>query len=162
MTSELEKAYACLPDDAKLAVFAFSVLIERIKSLPKADRDDLFELFQELGKTDDAEERQSIRVTMEEILAQVPLGIQVAARTSEQKPLEGGLKKWANHVGAKIRELREYAGLTQTELAKISGLPQSHISRLENAEHSATHITLTKIANALGIEVGAIDPCIED
>ena len=48
--------------------------------------------------------------------------------------------------------------MSQSELAKLAGIPQPHLSRLENAEHSPTHKTLTKIAIALGIPVGDIDP----
>ena len=57
-----------------------------------------------------------------------------------------GLKKWATHVGNKIKDFREKAEMTQTDLAKKAGLPQSHISRLENAEHTPTNLTLVKIA----------------
>ena len=72
-----------------------------------------------------------------------------------------GLKRWAEHVGGTIRTLRKKAGMTQADLARVTGLTQSHLSRLENAEHSATYLTLTKIAKALGVEVGAIDPCTD-
>jgi len=57
------------------------------------------------------------------------------------KPLARG-RKWAEHVGKKIKEFREQAQLTQVQLAEKAGLPQSHISRLEIAESSATHLTL--------------------
>ena len=51
--------------------------------------------------------------------------------------------------------------MTQTDLAKKAGLPESHISRLENAEIRATNLTLVKIAKALGVSVGDIDPCTD-
>lgn len=76
-------------------------------------------------------------------------------------PDTGRLKAWAEHVGRKIQELRKAAGLTQVQLAERAGLPQSHISRLENAEHSATNLTLEKLAGALGVSVGDIDPCAD-
>jgi transcriptional regulator with XRE-family HTH domain len=68
---------------------------------------------------------------------------------------------WAEHVSRRIRELRNGAGLNQGELARAAGLTQSHISRLENARHSATHLTLTKVAEALDVGIGVIDPCVD-
>ncbi len=159
-TSDYRETYASLPQSVKPAILALSVLIERIGSLPKAERDDLFELLQEWRKADTTEEQESIHHAMEEILAQVPIATKPLFR-NEQEPLSRGLKPWAEHVGQKIRELRANAGLTQNDLASRAGLPQSHISRLENAEHSATHFTLEKIAKALGVPVDEIDPCAE-
>ena len=152
MNKELTPAYDCLPDNAKYVVLALSVVIDRLGSLPKVDRDEVFGLLQELHKTDDSEERQSIRLAMEEILAQVPIGVSKMQVASED--LKRGQTAWAIHVGKTIRDLREDAGLTQVQLAEKAGIPQSHVSRLENAEHSATHLTLCKIATALGVEVG--------
>jgi DNA-binding XRE family transcriptional regulator len=159
-TSDYRETYANLPQSVKPAILALSVLIERIGSLPKADRDDLFELLQEWRKAETLEEQESIHHAMDEILAQVPPDVQPFPQP-DREPLSRGLRPWAEHVGKKIRELRDRAGLTQVQLAERSGLPQSHISRLENAEHSATHLTLEKIAAALGISVGEIDPCAD-
>jgi len=152
--------YNQLSDDVKSAVLALSVLISRINRLPVADRDDLFELLQEWRKTGDPEETASIQRAMEEILAQTPI-TSSALPLGEKKPFSGGLDRWAKHAGKKIRELREGAGLNQTQLAEKAGLTQSHISRIENAEHSATNFTLEKIAKALGIAVGDLDPCAD-
>jgi DNA-binding XRE family transcriptional regulator len=159
LTKEME-AYNCLPEEAKQVILAFSVLMDRIGSLPKADRDDLFELLQEWRKDTSPEERRSIRRAMEEILAQIPVNARRMTAAGD-KPMSRGLKCWADHVGKKIRQLREKAGLTQVQLADKAGLPQSHISRLENAEYSATNMTLEKIANALGVTVGDMDPCVD-
>ncbi len=157
VTNEL-KAYSSLPDEVKPAVLALSVLINRIGSLPKADRDDLFELLQEWRKADDPEEQASIQRAMEEILAQIPM---TAKPLSSADELHHRLRPWAKHVGVQIRELRTKADLTQAQLAERAGLPQSHVSRIENAQHTATNMTLEKIAKALGVEIGAIDPCAE-
>lgn len=160
ITKELSQAYDSLPETVRSAILAMSILIDRIGSLPKADRDDLFELLQEWRKADDPEEQRSIRRAMEEILAQCPVTVRPLTSADEQ-PMSRGLKTWAEHVGRKIRELRERARLTQAQLAEKAGLPQSHISRLENAEHSATRMTLEKIAKALNVDVGNIDPCVD-
>jgi DNA-binding XRE family transcriptional regulator len=156
-TRDYRETYANLPQSVKPAILALSVLIERIGSLPKPDRDDLFELLQEWRKADNVEEQESIHHAMEEVLAQVPATTRPFF-PNEEEPLSRGLKRWAEHVGQKIRDIRTQAGFTQSDLASRAGLPQSHISRLENAEHSATHLTLEKIANALGVPVGEIDP----
>lgn len=150
-------SFAVLPESSKPALLALSVLIDRVSTLPPADRDDLFELLDGWRKAGDAEERRSIHRAMEEILAQAPIGV-TPMPLDEPAPLTRGLKAWTEHVGRTIKELRERAGLNQTELAERAGLRQSHISRLENAEHSPTHLTLEKIAQALGVEVGTIDP----
>jgi ribosome-binding protein aMBF1 (putative translation factor) len=51
-----------------------------------------------------------------------------------------------------VREMREDAGLTQTELAKKVGSTQSVIARLENAEYTGHSLTmLERIATACGI-----------
>ncbi len=158
LTSELHETYDCLPDTVKSAILALTILIDRIGTLPKADRDDLFELLQEWRKTDDPEEQRSIRRAMEEIFAQLPITTKPLPLDSDES-LARGLKAWKGHVGQKIRELRKEAGLTQTQLADQAGLPQSHVSRLENAEHSPTNMTLQKIARALDVPIGEIDPC---
>lgn len=157
---DYRESYDALPESTKGVILALSVLSERIRSLSKADRDDLFELAQAWRLAEDPEEIQSIQRAMEEILAQVPLTSRVL-NLSEDKPLAGGLQRWAEHVGRRIQEEREQAGLTQTELAQRTGLPQSHISRIENAKHSPTHATLSKIASALNRRVEDIDPCTD-
>ncbi len=160
LTNELRETYGKLPADVKSAMLALSVLIDRIGTLPKIDRDDLFELLQEWRKASIPEEQESIRSAMEEILAQVPITTKPMPMIP-QVVMTRGLQGWTDHVSKKIRELRAAQGLTQTELAQKAGIPQSHVSRLENAEHSPTHLTLEKIARALGVEVGMIDPCID-
>jgi ribosome-binding protein aMBF1 (putative translation factor) len=51
-----------------------------------------------------------------------------------------------------VREMREEAGLTQTELAKKAGTTQSVIARLEDAEYTGHSLaTLERIALACGV-----------
>lgn len=149
------KTYGRLRSEVKSGVLALSILIDRISSLPNADRDDLFELLQEWSKTDEAEEKESLQRAMEEILAQIPISVRSLPAVGEAP---GALRSWAEQVGGKIKQLRTKEGMSQQELAEKAGLPQSHISRIENAQHSATHKTLQKVARALGVKVVKIDP----
>lgn len=51
-----------------------------------------------------------------------------------------------------VREMREGAGLTQTELAKKVSTTQSVIARLEDAEYTGHSLTtLERIATACGV-----------
>jgi DNA-binding XRE family transcriptional regulator len=161
VTKELCRGYGNLSDEAQTALLALSVLTTRMLLLPKPDQDDLFTLWQALKDTKDEEDRKSIRVAMEEIVIQVPVELRAMDLPIEQRPLSTRRQAWAEHVGRKIKELRERAGLTQVKLAEMAGLPQSHISRLENAEYSATNMTIGKIATALGVAIGEIDPCAD-
>jgi predicted XRE-type DNA-binding protein len=134
---------------------ALSVLMERFHELPQADRDDVVELFQGLNATSDPEEIASIVRALSEIMAQEPLVFIPLPREEEMPPR---LAEWVGIVAKNIQEQRKKKRLTQIQLAELSGIPQSYISRLENAEHSATHFTLEKLAKALGINVGTLDP----
>jgi len=136
---------------------AIAIVEERIRRLPKDDKDDLFKLVVELLNGPDPEELESIVISMREILEQAPIRVQEMDTGGECQPGDG-LQKWMDYVSGKIKTLRLEAGLTQEELAKKSGLPQSHISRLEKAKHSPSRSTLEKIAAALGVEVVEFDP----
>jgi DNA-binding XRE family transcriptional regulator len=135
---------------------ALGIIVERIQSLPADDKDDLYKLMLELPKASCAEELESVVVTMREILDQAPVTVRPVEMNDEAPG--AGLQKWLDFVSERIRTLRKSAGLTQEELAAKSGLPQSHISRLEAAKHSPTRMTLEKIAQALGVEIGQLDP----
>jgi len=139
------------PDHIVLAV---GVIIERIKGIPEADRADLYELVKGLLEAKNRDDVESIRSAMIEILDQEPIVAEplAAAGTSEK------FNKWKAYIGARIKELRTQAKMTQDELAEASGLPQSHISRLEKGEHCPSHLTLEKLAKALHRPMGDFDP----
>ena len=56
-------------------------------------------------------------------------------------------------VGAKVRDAREAAGLSQRELAARMGTSQAAVARLEAGGVGATLTTLQKVATALGLKV---------
>jgi transcriptional regulator with XRE-family HTH domain len=55
----------------------------------------------------------------------------------------------------RLRELRENAGLTQTQLAERAGLHKHAIVKLERGERKPAWPTLLALASALGVNVGA-------
>ena len=154
LTTEIRQTYGRLPEDAKQAILALSLLVSRIRSLPDDDRKDLFELMREWQDAEPAD-RDDIQQTMEEILAQVPFSARVESLTTSSAPAVG---EWPVRVGKLIRKLREERSWTQAQLADKADLPQSHISRLENAEHSATNKTIRKLAKALKVDISVFDP----
>ncbi|HHY66018.1 MAG TPA: helix-turn-helix transcriptional regulator [Alicyclobacillus sp.] len=52
-----------------------------------------------------------------------------------------------------LREIREKAGLTQSDLAKASGVSQSHISEIEAGNTVPTVFVAKRLAWALGVTV---------
>lgn len=53
--------------------------------------------------------------------------------------------------GTRIKQLREFVGLSQNELARRAGIAQSSLSYLESGSKSPSVETLLRICNALGI-----------
>ena len=139
---------------------ALAILEERIRDLSAEDKQDLFALIKELPGSD-AEELASILISMREILEQAPARMQPMTPPGSRSGVAPGLKRWMDFVSRRIVEARTAAGLTQSELAEKTGLPQSHISRLECAKHSPSHVTLERIATALGIPLSQLDPSAE-
>lgn len=142
------------PDYRHEAVtMAIAIVVDRIRRLPKEDRDDLYELLNELPGADCEEEQENIVAAMREILDQAS----VASMPLSAEP-SSRLQNWMEYVGGKIKKLREERGWTQIELSEKSGLPQSHICRIEKGVHSPTRMTLEKLASAFEIDVGQLDP----
>ena len=138
-------------DDPPVRAFARSV-----KRLSQADFDALLDLVRHLHRSEDQEEYDSWVRAIEELLGPRPAGTEPFPL--EDEPMPPGLKQWVEHVGAKIRELRTAAGLTQADLAQAAGIPERYLSRLEDREHPASHLALARIAGALSVDVGEIDP----
>lgn len=134
-------------------------LIERFRQMPKESFRDVVSLVATITNPDTpVEEQYEIFETIREILFPEVVGdVRVGhAGSVEQTP--DGLQRRMDHVGSRIKKAREEKNLTQVELAKLSGLPQSHICRLEAGVHSPSMKTQEKIARALGVAVGDLDP----
>jgi len=133
---------------------AVAVMQEQVRSLPAEDRAALLEVIPCLF-CDDADEVAAANKAISEILHQRKA--KVLDESSIPLP-DSSLEKWLGYISARIASCRKAARLTQAELAAKAGLPQSHISRLEQGQHSPTHKTLQKIADALHIKLADLDP----
>jgi ribosome-binding protein aMBF1 (putative translation factor) len=134
---------------------AIAVLVDRVRSLPKEDRNDLFELTEALAAAQTEEEQDAATRGMREILQQQRGCIRPIEPTDNPSD---ELRRWMDYAGGRIRHCREQVGLTQAQLAEKAGLRQSHISRLEKGHHSPSFLTLEKLSAALGISVSDLDP----
>ena len=61
-------------------------------------------------------------------------------------------KQDSTGFGARLRALRNAAGMTQQQLADKLEMRATNITRLENGGRSPTWETVIKIADALGVE----------
>ena len=62
----------------------------------------------------------------------------------------------AKELGAKIKELREIARLTQAQLAETSGLSDNFIGLVERGKAIPSVKSLNKIAEALGVTLAEL------
>lgn len=63
-----------------------------------------------------------------------------------------------NNIGKRLADMREAAGLTQTELAKKLRTTQSAVARLESGKQNISTETLKKISKALGRNLLTLSP----
>ena len=146
------------PKDFTVEHIAVAVLVERLQNLPKESYNDLMTLSSEIATCETPEECFDIMETMREIMfpeivGELHLGNKIGSLTQT-----ASIQSRCVWIGTKIKEKRQALHLTQEELAEKSDLPQSHISRLEGGKHSPSRKTLEKIAKALGIDIGDLDP----
>ena len=64
-------------------------------------------------------------------------------------------------IGARIRQFRESAGLTQEALARAAGIGRVTLVRIENGEQSPRYETLVSLAQALGRPMGELVAVVE-
>ena len=59
-------------------------------------------------------------------------------------------------VGARIREVREKAGLSQKDMAYSADLDRSYVAGVENGQRNISIVNLEKIANSLGVSLSEL------
>ena len=59
-------------------------------------------------------------------------------------------------IGARIKELREAAGLKQHELERLAGLSPNYLSPVEKGKETPRTATLERIASALHVKISDI------
>ena len=138
---------------------AVAFLLKRFKEMSKESFTDIVSLMEAMLNPDTTPEEQlEIFETAREILFPELVGQVHMGRAGSIKQTPEKLQKRIDHVGRRIAKIRKDKKLTQQQLAKRSGLPQSHISRLEGGVHSPALKSLQKIARALEVDVGDLDP----
>jgi len=58
--------------------------------------------------------------------------------------------------GARVRELRKDAGLSQEELAELAELHRTYISGIERGERNASLTSIERISNALNVSLSKL------
>lgn len=74
-----------------------------------------------------------------------PAGANGAAHGTDAIAIDGA------RLGARLRELRLAAGLTQAELARRTGIHRPNIARVEAGRHTPSLETLARLASAIGV-----------
>lgn len=54
--------------------------------------------------------------------------------------------------GARVRQLREQAGMTQEGLADVAGLHWSYVGQIERGERNLTYKNIVRLAHGLGVK----------
>ena len=75
----------------------------------------------------------------------------VAAQASDLTNGHSDIAIDGEKLGARLRQLRLAAGLTQAELARRTGIHRPNIARVEAGRHTPSLETLARIANAIGV-----------
>ncbi|HMN42711.1 MAG TPA: helix-turn-helix domain-containing protein [Phycisphaerales bacterium] len=161
-TAERINDVRTLTQEQQKWLLAIGIVTDRMARLTKEDSDLMLGFFQDLNAAESDEDRNAALEAMFELLEGKPVGVRKLDLERETNDEGGKLQAWKEWVSAKIREVRNQKGLTQEQLAEKTGLPQSHLSRIENAKHSPSRVTLEKIADALGVPVKLFDPTCED
>ena len=74
-----------------------------------------------------------------------------AAQASDMTNGQADIAIDGEKLGARLRQLRLDAGLTQAELARRTGIHRPNIARVEAGRHTPSLETLARIANAIGV-----------
>ena len=75
----------------------------------------------------------------------------IAQATDPRTTTSNGAIMGSERLGARLRELRMAAGLTQAELARRTGIHRPNIARVEAGRHTPSLDTLSRLATAIGV-----------
>jgi len=160
MVAPTETTHGNAQRQESVAECMMRTLQESFSHLPKETIDDLTELLQMVpGATE--EHHREIVATIVEILVPESLRVKIEKEYSlehEDSAVRDRVNEYRAKVGMEIRRVRCERQMTQEALAEAAGLPQPHICKLEKGVHVPTHLTLEKIAKALGVPTSQIDP----
>lgn len=128
----------------------------RLKALSKEATEDLVSLIPEFNACKTIEEQNQLSQTVRELIFPELIGGMTDAAPSPG--VSDKLQRRMEWIGQRVRDRRKELNLSQIDVANTAGLPQSHISRIEAGKISPSHRTLEKLAIALQIKVGDLDP----
>ncbi|WP_232536322.1 helix-turn-helix domain-containing protein [Lacipirellula parvula] len=135
-----------------------------LESLPEELAEDLKQLFKLLAEAEDPKAKSEIAETINELLVPSSLLVKLEEQfklSAADAAVRERLTDYRKKVGKAIKKHRTAKKLSQGALADLAGIPQSHVSRLETGVHVPTHVTIEKIAKALGVCPSQIDPGFE-
>jgi DNA-binding XRE family transcriptional regulator len=141
--------------------------VARLMRLPKQKVDRLSELQTLFGQASNEEEEEEILDIVVEIIEPALIGMDWPKNVIadfESGVGNDAIRKvgaYRKQVGQRIKQRRKNLGMSQDDLAEKAGIPQSHVSRLERGVHAATDATIERVAKALGVEPGDIDPACD-
>lgn len=78
------------------------------------------------------------------------------AQTFAANPAKNGQPLDGAKLGARLRELRVSAGLTQAEVARRTGIHRPNIARVEAGRHTPSLETLSRLASAIGVPTTSV------
>jgi transcriptional regulator with XRE-family HTH domain len=60
--------------------------------------------------------------------------------------------------GARLREVRERAKVSQEKLAELAGLHRTYVSSVERGQRNISLVNIAKLASALEVPMGGLMP----
>lgn len=142
-------------------------MVERVLRLPRERLDRVVELRHLYVAATEAEQQHEILTAIMEIVRPDIVGMDWP-RTAEEvlddtvnSEAARRVEAYRVSVGRRIRKARKAKGWTQEQLASAARIPQPHVCRLEQGKHAATDITIQRIADALGVPPGELDPAMD-
>ena len=161
--SDVERVAECLPrrlDETRRTRFEFVTLSPVGTSvLAVLGNGHAAILPRPLSSADDASEIVSIELSANASSASIKLqsgvehtvsAIDIQAQRKQANSVTE-IEIQGGRLGARLRELRLAAGLTQAELARRTGIHRPNIARVEAGRHTPSLETLSRMATAIGV-----------